>query len=176
MEQVKPLDSEFLSWALDGASNLTPEQVQRLAILQREDVVKPTFYVGAGTCGLGAGAADTLEAVKAFARENNLDADIVEVGCVGLCAVEPIVDVQLPGKNRIAFQQMTKDEVPAVLDALVNKGEVVADHLMGQYRGEETAAWDGTIFIDEHPFFAPQTRWVLANCGLINPAPKSFSR
>ena len=169
MEQVKPLDTEFLSWALGDTSNLTPQQAQKLSILRREDVVKPTFYVGTGTCGLGAGAGETLEAVKTFVKENNLDADIVEVGCVGLCAVEPIVDVQLPGKNRIAFQQMTKDVTPAVLDAIVNKGEIVADHVMGQYRDEKTAAWDGVVFIDEHPFFAPQTRWVLANCGLMDP-------
>ena len=132
MEQVKPLDSEFLSWALGDESKLTPEQAKQLSILRREDVLKPTFYVGTGTCGLGAGAADTLEAVKAFVKENNLDADIVEVGCVGLCAVEPIVDIQLPGKNRISFQQMTKDAVPAVLDAAVNKGEAVADHIVNE--------------------------------------------
>ena len=30
--------------------------------------------------------------------------------------------------------------------------------------------WDDVLYLDEHPFFAPQTRWVLANCGLIDPA------
>ena len=53
MEQVKPLDTEFLSWALGDTSNLTPQQAQKLSILRREDVEKPTFYVGTGTCGLG---------------------------------------------------------------------------------------------------------------------------
>ena len=86
MEQVKPLDKEFLSLALGEATNLTPEQARKLAILRREDVEKPTFYVGTGTCGLGAGAGFSLEAVKKFVADNKLDADVVEVGCVGLCA------------------------------------------------------------------------------------------
>ncbi|MDO5553588.1 MAG: NADH-ubiquinone oxidoreductase-F iron-sulfur binding region domain-containing protein [Planctomycetia bacterium] len=121
-----------------------------------------------GTCGLGAGAAFTLEAVKKYVSQNQIDAEIVEVGCVGLCAMEPIIDVQLPGRTRISFQRMTEDKVDKVLSSLFN-GEVVAEQVMAQYRKDGLEPWSNVIFMDEHPFFATQTRWVLANCGIINP-------
>ena len=169
MQQVQPLDKEFLNWALASSDSRTPEQEKELARLRREDVDRPAIYVGTGTCGLGAGAGFTLEAVKKFVAANNIDAEIVEVGCVGLCVVEPIVDVQLPGKNRISFQKMTEDKVDGVLSGIF-KGEVAQDMVMGQYRTQGLEAWKDTQFIDEHPFFAAQTRYVLPNCGKINPS------
>jgi NADH:ubiquinone oxidoreductase subunit E len=56
------------------------------------------IYVGAGTCGLGAGADKTLAQIKAYCAAKKLDVDVTEVGCVGLCSEEPVVDVQLPGR------------------------------------------------------------------------------
>ena len=166
MEQITPLDKDFLASVL-GETDCPSSQAEQLAILRREKVTKPVIYVGTGTCGLGAGAGYTLAAVKNYVEKNNLDADVVEVGCVGLCVVEPIMDVQLPGKNRVSFQEVTEDKVDGILSAIF-KGEVVQESVLGQYRGD--GAWDNTPFIDEHPFFAPQTRWVLANCGRINPS------
>ncbi len=168
MQDMKPLNKDFMEMVLGTSESLTADQKTRMELLQRKDVEKPAIYVGTGTCGLGAGAAFTLEAVKNFVAKNNIDAEIVEVGCVGLCAMEPIIDVQIPGKCRIAFQKMTEDKVDRVLSAIFN-GEVIQDSVMGQYRVEGREAWPNAIFIDEHPFFASQTRWVLANCGKINP-------
>jgi len=168
MQPVKQINKNFLLWAVSGAEEQKPEFVAHAAELRRETVVKPVIYVGTGTCGLGAGAAQTLAAVKTYLEENNIDADVVEVGCVGLCAVEPIIDVRLPEKNRISFQFVTSDKVKKVLDGVFG-GEVPKDQAMGQYRSREKTAWDGVTYIDEHPFFAPQTRWVLENCGILDP-------
>jgi len=76
----------------------------KLPLLKRERVEKPVIYVGAGTCGLGAGAGKTLEEIKTYLDTNSIDAEIIEVGCIGLCAAEPIVDIQLPNYNRVAFK------------------------------------------------------------------------
>ncbi len=141
---------------------------QKLVKLRREDVQRTTIFLGTGTCGLGAGAGKTLETVQKYVEERGLDADIVEVGCVGLCAVEPILDVQMPGKNRVSFKQVTGDKAAGLLDSVLEAGNVPEDMTMGQFRGEGEA-WEGVTYIDEHPFFAPQTRWVLANCGMIDP-------
>ncbi len=168
MQQVKILDKDFLLGALSGKIDSNPEWQKRAARLRRDDVAKPVIYVGTGTCGLGAGAGATLIAAQKYIADKKIDADIIEVGCVGLCAVEPILEVQLPGKNRIAFQYVTGEKVDAVLDAAFSGG-FVPDNLLGQYRSPNLAAWDGAAFIDQHPFFAPQTRWVLECCGIQNP-------
>ncbi|MDR1957580.1 MAG: NADH-quinone oxidoreductase subunit NuoF [Planctomycetaceae bacterium] len=168
-QAVKQIDKDFLDWAINGASGDNPEFVRRAAQSRREILTGPVIYVGTGTCGLGAGAAQTLEAVKQYIAENKIDAEIVEVGCVGLCAVEPIIDVQIPQKNRISFQLVTADKVKGILDAVFAGQTPDTRQIMGQYRSPNSTAWQGAAFIDEHPFFAPQTRWVLENCGIQNP-------
>jgi NADH:ubiquinone oxidoreductase subunit F (NADH-binding)/Pyruvate/2-oxoacid:ferredoxin oxidoreductase delta subunit len=149
------------------------QEADRLAPLRRDLVVRPTIYVGAGTCGLGAGAARTLAAIRRYLEAHAIAADIVEVGCIGLCAAEPLVDVQLPGRTRLCFQGITEKKVESLLDK-VFAGEAPEEHVLGQFRpAPESAAriqpWPKAPYLDEHPFFAPQTRWVLANCGEIDP-------
>jgi len=142
------------------------EGVERLL---RRRMDRPAVFIGTGTCGLGAGAGKTLAAVRTFLQEHTLDADVVEVGCIGLCAAEPILDVQMPGRARVSFQQVTADKVPALLEA-VFAGSIPTDDVLGQHGGNGLETWADVPRIDEHPFFAPQTRWVLANCGLVDPA------
>ena len=137
--------------------------------LRREDVPRPTIFVGTGTCGLGAGAGRTLERLRALLGEQAIDADVVEVGCIGLCSFEPMVDVQLPGRPRLSFGKVGPRDVEAVvLGALA--GQVAADRVLYQFRGDGLDPWEGVMFQDEHPFFAPQKRWVLKNCGIIDPS------
>ena len=134
-----------------------------------KDENKTYIYVGTGTCGLGAGAAKTVAKVKAYIADKSLDAEIVEVGCIGLCTVEPIMDIELPGKTRVSFHNITEEKVDGLLDTVL-AGEKLDGSVMCQFRDENKAAYADVPYIDEHPFFAPQTRWVLKNCGLINPA------
>ncbi len=144
---------------------------QRMAQYRREAPQKPVIFLGTGTCGLGAGAGKTLSAVKKHLADKGLDADVVEVGCVGLCAVEPLLEVQPVGRARVIFRQATADKAPALLDGVLS-GNLPREQVLAQYRppaGSGQQAWDGVPMLDEHPFFAPQTRWVLANCGVIDP-------
>lgn len=139
-----------------------------LAHLRREKIERPVIFIGTGTCGLGAGAGKSLRKIKNYLAEKAIDAEIVEVGCVGLCAKEPIVDIQLPGRTRISFCEMTEDKVDSLLDS-VFAGKIPAENVLAQFRNGKLQAWEGIPGLDEHPFFAPQTRWVLKNCGIINP-------
>jgi NADH:ubiquinone oxidoreductase subunit F (NADH-binding)/Pyruvate/2-oxoacid:ferredoxin oxidoreductase delta subunit len=142
---------------------------ERTNRLLRRELDRPVFYVGTGTCGMAAGAGSTLEAVRTDLKARGLDADVVEVGCVGLCTAEPILDIQLPGRTRVSFGPVPAEGVKGLLDAVL-AGRIPTENLVGQYRGEAVQAWPETAYLDEHPFFAPQVRWVLANCGVIDPA------
>jgi len=156
----------YLTGSLSGDSAKGIEAM--LSKLKREDVSKPTIYVGTGTCGLGAGAGKTLEAIKVYLAEKNVDADIIQVGCIGLCAEEPMVDFQLPGRTRISFRKITEDKVPQLMDAML-AGNVPEDLACFQFRSKTLKGWNNVKYMDEHPFFASQTRWVLAGCGIVDP-------
>ncbi len=147
-----------------GASTVA----ERIPLLRRDRVERPVILVGTGTCGLGAGAGRTLEVIKQYVAEHKLQAEVVEVGCIGMCSEEPMVDVQLPGRTRISFSRVTFDRVAGLLDAAF-AGQAPAELVLGQFRGQGLQPWEGVPFLDRHPFFAPQLRWVLANAGLIDP-------
>ena len=151
-----------------------------IAELRRDTMTRPVIYVGAGTCGLGAGAAKTLEAVREYLKNKKIAAEVVEVGCVGLCSEEPILDVLLPGRSRLSFGGVLGDKVAGVLDWVLGAGSGhdpksqadlghVPDLLLGQYREPDKREWEKVPYLDQHPFFVLQKRWVLANSGLIDP-------
>jgi len=127
------------------------------------------IYVGAGTCGLGAGAGKTLKAVRRFLDVESLEAKVVEVGCIGLCTAEPIMDVKLPGKARLSLAGVTQEKVEGALKAVL-RSEVPSELVLGQHVSDGLERWSGVPGIEEHPFFARQNRNVLVNCGLIDPS------
>ncbi len=142
----------------------------RVGRFRREAVARPVIYVGTGTCGLGAGAGRTLAAVRRYLDLHaHLRAEVVEVGCIGLCVEEPLLDIQLPGRTRVSFPRVTEKQVDALLDAAFALAPFPVAPL-GQFRAPAAAPWPDVPYLDEHPFFAPQTRWVLANCGLVDPS------
>lgn len=156
----------YLTGSLSGEAAKNVEML--VSRLKREDVAKPTIYIGTGTCGLGAGAGKTLEAIKSYLSEKNIGADIIQIGCIGLCAEEPMVDFQLPGRTRISFKKITEDKVPQLMDAILS-GSVPEDIACFQFRSKTLKGWNNVKYMDEHPFFAPQTRWVLSGCGIVDP-------
>ena len=153
---------------LHGQTAGDSDAMKVIQTFRKDDVSKPFIYVGAGTCGLGAGAAETINAIKEQLKQNTLDAEIVEVGCIGLCTAEPIVDVQLPGRNRVSFRNVTHDKTGIVIRCLK---EAVAEKqdVLGQFNHSEKKSWVGVDDINRHPFFAKQRRVVLKQCGKINP-------
>ena len=143
------------------------QQDRQLRLLRGDEVERPVIYVGAGTCGLGAGAGKTRKAIEEYLLRNGIGARVIETGCIGLCSSEPIVDVQLPGYNRISFEKVNATDVEGILDE-VFIARTPLHAALGQFDGS-MKTWDGVPMLDEHPFFGPQTRLVLKNCGIIDP-------
>ena len=86
--------------------------------LKYEEHDKPIIIIGMGTCGLASGAAKVKEAIEAELKKLNIEAIIEGTGCIGYCAVEPIVDIKLPGKDRISYQEITVKDVPRFIKTL----------------------------------------------------------
>ncbi|QUL98033.1 MAG: (2Fe-2S) ferredoxin domain-containing protein [Candidatus Fermentithermobacillus carboniphilus] len=64
----------------------------------------PRIVVGMGTCGIAAGARETMLAIiDELRKRRRLDVTISETGCIGLCAKEPIVEVNIPGQPKIVY-------------------------------------------------------------------------
>ncbi|KAA3613132.1 MAG: NADH-quinone oxidoreductase subunit NuoF [Calditrichaeota bacterium] len=142
---------------------------KKVNIFRREIIEKPVFYIGAGTCGLGAGADKTKKILIDYLQKNEIDADVIEVGCIGLCSAEPLVDIQIPGKTRLVYNNVTEDKIIAITEAAL-KGKITLENILAQHRNKNLTHWENIPFLDEHAFFRQQTRRVLKNCGINDPA------
>jgi NADH-quinone oxidoreductase subunit F len=130
---------------------------------------QPVLYVGAGSCGLAAGADEVLAAVDLYLDEHNVDAQVVRVGCIGPCYLEPLLDVQLPGKPRISYSNMTAELSAKTLAALF-AGDVPKRHLVGHLGdGDDGGNVEGVPRFVDQPMLEHQVRIVLRNCGIIDP-------
>ena len=147
----------------------TMEQRRRSAVKSWQELqnnARPVIYVGAGSCGRAAGATEVIEAVKAHLRKKKVSAKVIEVGCIGPCYLEPLVDVQMPGQPRVSYSNVAETHVARILDPFLEDNGIPKFHLVGHFGEEEL---DGVPRFFDHPMLAPQVRIVLRNCGIIDP-------
>ena len=110
------------------------------------------IIIGEGSCGIAAGAAKIYDY---FAKHTKF-AELSITGCIGMCYLEPIVDVIEEGKKR-TYCKVGTDILPEFSKALEQK------------------EFDGTLLKslelkeEDRAFLEKQTRIALRNCGIINP-------
>ncbi len=146
-----------------------PSEVNEwLANSRRERVRQPVIYLGLTTSSIVSGALKTKAAIESYLDDYSVDAELVCVGSHGLCSQEPIVEVQIPGRTRIAFGNVTADKVSLILDGVLNN-YIATDLALFQYYSDIHEPWHGVPFQNELPFFAKQHRVLLRNAGKISP-------
>jgi len=126
----------------------------------------PGILVGAGTCGRAAGAEAVLAAVRKELKQRNIDAIVIEVGCIGLCYAEPLMDIIKPGRPRICYKKVTPEIAAQLIEDYLVKDNPRPDLALGTI-GRNVV--DGIPKLFELPMLKSQVRIVLHNCGFIDP-------
>jgi NADH-quinone oxidoreductase subunit F len=137
---------------------------------------RPRVGVGMGTCGTGNGAEGVYHAFAEAIHNQGRDVKLASVGCFGFCAQEPLVNVRLPGRPLVILRRVQTSDVNRILDDIA-RGTLPEE--LALCKIEE---WDhltahihyGTGFPNipnwsDVPFFKPQKKIVLRNCGIISP-------
>jgi len=87
--------------------------------------------VAMGTCGIAAGARDTMKAILEAIAEKNLEGIIVtQTGCIGLCEREPIVQVTVGDQPKVTYGKVTPEVARRILEEHVLGGKIVEDHVV----------------------------------------------
>jgi (2Fe-2S) ferredoxin len=87
--------------------------------------------VGMGTCGIAAGARDTMKSVLEFIESNKLENVVVtQTGCIGLCEQEPILQVVLAGEEKVTYGKVDSDVAKKIMKEHVSDGKVVQDNVI----------------------------------------------
>lgn len=101
--------------------------------LRQENPNAARVLVGMATCGIAAGARPVLNAFTEEIAKRGLQDDIVvtQTGCIGICQYEPVVEVEIPGQDKVTYVKMTPEKVVRIVnDHLVNKN-VVTEFTIG---------------------------------------------
>ena len=128
---------------------------------------RPWIRVGTAMCGQAAGAVQVVAALRAELDRRRIDAVIDEVGCLGICFAEPLVDIVKKRGSRLFFNNVTPEDVPRIIDSYLVNDTVPDEGVIG-YLGQNPVG--DVPSLNKHPSMAKQERIALRNAGRIAPA------
>ncbi len=97
-------------------------------IQMRDSDKRGKIVVAMGTCGIAAGAKETLQAIVGELDKQNIDdVSVVQSGCMGLCDVEPTIEVVMEGQDPIIYGHVSPEQVERIVEQHVQNGKVVSD-------------------------------------------------
>lgn len=100
--------------------------------LRKDDNVDTRIAVGMCTCGIAAGARPVMLEFIAELKRRGLDNVVVsQTGCVGMCRLEPIVDVFVKGQKKVTYVRMTPEKVARVVNDHIVNGRPVEEYTIG---------------------------------------------
>jgi NADH-quinone oxidoreductase subunit F len=126
----------------------------------------PHVLIGTATCGRAAGAMPVVQAFNHELKKRNAPAKVTEVGCIGLCSLEPIVTIIKPGSFTVCYNNVTPQVVPTLVEGYILGDDPCLDLALGTLGGGE----DKAVYIPELSRFEHEYRLLLRNCGYIDPS------
>ncbi|MBN1647396.1 MAG: (2Fe-2S) ferredoxin domain-containing protein [Spirochaetales bacterium] len=89
------------------------------------------IIIGMGTCGIAAGAKDTFDAfVKCLGEEGITNVQVKQTGCMGLCYVEPTVEIRVPDMPDIVYGNVKADVVSKLVHKHIQGKVLLNDHIL----------------------------------------------
>ena len=101
--------------------------------LRKENPNAARVLVGMATCGIAAGARPVLNAFTEEIAKRGLTEDIVvtQTGCIGICQYEPVVEVEIPGQEKVTYVKMTPEKAVRVVNDHLGNKNVVKEFTIG---------------------------------------------
>ena len=99
----------------------------------REGANKTRVVVGMATCGIAAGARPVLSAFVEKVHEAGLNdcVTVAQTGCIGMCRLEPIVEVFEPDKDTVTYVKVSPDMVDRIVEEHIKGGKPVREYTVG---------------------------------------------
>ncbi len=87
--------------------------------------------VAMGTCGIAAGARDTMKSVLSFIETNNLSGvTVTQTGCIGMCEQEPILQVVVGEQAKVVYGKVNSEVAEQIMKQHVQNGMPVKDYVL----------------------------------------------
>ena len=111
---------------------LLREQMQQKLSIRNSDDNTTRVVVGMATCGIAAGARPVLAAlVDEVSKRQLKNVVVTQTGCIGVCRLEPIVEVFVPGQEKVTYVKMTDEKARRVISEHLANGQVIEEYTIG---------------------------------------------
>ncbi len=116
--------------SLAELAKLREEALKKVNI--RTDRKGTRIVVGMATCGISAGARPVMTALLDESNKRNLaDVEVTQTGCIGVCRLEPIVEVYKEGEGKVTYVEMTEEKARRVIAEHIVNGQIVSEFTIG---------------------------------------------
>lgn len=126
----------------------------------------PAIFVGNATCGRSAGSTDVIETFKSEIEKHKIICNVIEVGCIGMCYLEPFIMIYKPDLPMVCYANINPKDAITLVESHIIKNKIIKEKLIGVIGNEKQNKLPNLY---STPMLKPQVRLVLQNCGLIDP-------
>ena len=107
-------------------------------ISMRKDADEGTrIVIGMATCGIAAGARPVmLKFLEEVQKRNLQNVTVSQTGCIGMCRLEPMLDVIMPGKEKVTYVKVNPDMVSRIVAEHIVNGRPVQEYTIGAAEGK----------------------------------------
>ena len=93
--------------------------------------------VGMATCGIAAGARPVmLKFMEEIDKRALRNVTVSQTGCIGMCRLEPMLDVFMPGKEKVTYVKVTPDMVSRIVAEHIVNGRPVEEYTIAAAEGK----------------------------------------
>jgi len=116
--------------SLDELAKIREESIKKVDVRMERKGTR--IVVGMATCGISAGARPVLATLLEEAQKRALkDVEISQTGCIGVCRLEPIVEVYSEGREKVTYIEMTEEKAKRVIAEHIVNGNIVTEYTIG---------------------------------------------
>ena len=100
--------------------------------MRKEDDKAARVVIGMATCGIAAGARPVmLKFLEEIKKRDLQHVTVSQTGCIGMCRLEPMLDVILPGQETVTYVKVKPDMVERIVTEHLIGGTPVAEYTIG---------------------------------------------
>lgn len=116
--------------SLEELKQMRDESRKKVELRENKENIR--IVVGMATCGIAAGARPVLLALLEEVQKRNLaDVQVIQTGCIGMCRLEPIIEVFTPGEEKVTYVHMNEEKAKRVIAEHIVNGKIVTEFTIG---------------------------------------------
>ena len=115
--------------SLEDLKRIREEALEKRKVKTESGLVQVT--VAMGTCGIAAGARDTMKAILGYIETHNVSGvAVTQTGCIGMCEREPIVQVTIGELPKVTYGKVTPEVAERIMQEHVQAGKPVTEFIV----------------------------------------------